>query len=141
MYDSALPWNAAHQVSLSLTFSQSLLKFMSIESVMLSNHLIHCHPFAFIFSQHQGLCQWVGCSHYVVKILELLETYDAINSDIYVIANVPPNRPVQSAVKSKGHMQIFSMNLGNLDIVEILLPLWAHDVWNESESQSIKAIY
>ena len=38
------PWTAAHQVSLSITNSQSLLKFMSIESVMPSNHLILCHP-------------------------------------------------------------------------------------------------
>ena len=38
------PWAAARQVSLSITNSQSLLKFMSIESVMPSNHLILCGP-------------------------------------------------------------------------------------------------
>ena len=38
------PWTAARQVSLSITNSQSLLKLMSIESVMPSNHLILCHP-------------------------------------------------------------------------------------------------
>ena len=38
------PWTAAHQASLSFTVSQSLLTFMSIESVMLSNHLIICRP-------------------------------------------------------------------------------------------------
>ena len=38
------PWMAAHQASLSFTIPQSLLKFMSIKSVMLSNHLILCHP-------------------------------------------------------------------------------------------------
>ena len=40
----ATPWNAARQASLSITNSQSLLKLMSIESVMPSNHLILCHP-------------------------------------------------------------------------------------------------
>ena len=40
----ATPWIAARQASLSFTVSQSLLKFMSIESVMLSNHLIICRP-------------------------------------------------------------------------------------------------
>ena len=40
----ATPWTAARQASLSITNSQSLLKFMSIESVMPSNHLILCHP-------------------------------------------------------------------------------------------------
>ena len=38
------PWTAAHQVSWSFTISQSLLKLMSIESVMTSNHLILCCP-------------------------------------------------------------------------------------------------
>ena len=38
------PWTAARQASLSITNSQSLLKFMSIESVMSSNHLILCCP-------------------------------------------------------------------------------------------------
>ena len=40
----ATPWTAASQASLSITNSQSLLKLMSIESVMPSNHLILCHP-------------------------------------------------------------------------------------------------
>ena len=39
------PWTAACQASLSITNSQSLLKLMSIESVMQSNHLILCPPF------------------------------------------------------------------------------------------------
>ena len=44
MSDSATPWTAAHQAPLSSPISQSLIKIMSIESVMLSNHLILCHP-------------------------------------------------------------------------------------------------
>ena len=40
----ATPWTAAHQASLSITNSRSLLKLMSIESVMPSSHLILCHP-------------------------------------------------------------------------------------------------
>ena len=39
------PWTAAHQASLSFTISQSLLKFMSIESMRVSNHLILCCSF------------------------------------------------------------------------------------------------
>ena len=38
------PWTAARQASLSITNSRSLLKLMSIESVIPSNHLILCHP-------------------------------------------------------------------------------------------------
>ena len=59
------PWTAAHQASLSFTISQSLLKLMSIESVMPSNHLILCHPLLLlpwifpsirIFSKETVLC-------------------------------------------------------------------------------------
>ena len=39
-----IPWTAAHQTFLSFTIFQSLLKLMSIESVMPSNHLILCRP-------------------------------------------------------------------------------------------------
>ena len=42
--DSATPWTAAHQASLSLTNYQSLPKFTSIESVMLSNRPTLCRP-------------------------------------------------------------------------------------------------
>ena len=41
------PWNAARQASLSITNSWNLLKLMSIESVMPSNHLILCRPLLF----------------------------------------------------------------------------------------------
>ena len=46
----ASPWTAACQASLSITSSQSLLKLMSIESVMPSNHLILCHPLLLLLS-------------------------------------------------------------------------------------------
>ena len=42
----ATPWTAAHQASLSFTISWSLLRLMSIESVMPSNHLILVVPFS-----------------------------------------------------------------------------------------------
>ena len=46
----ATPCRAAHQSSLSFTNSQSLLKLMSIESVMSSNHLVLCHSLLFLLS-------------------------------------------------------------------------------------------
>ena len=61
----ATPWTAAHQASLSITNSQSLLKLRFIESVMPSNHLILCHPLLLlpsifpritIFSNESVLC-------------------------------------------------------------------------------------
>ena len=70
----ATSWTAASQVSVSSTVSWSLLKFMSIESVMASNHLILCHPLLLpsifpsirVFSSES-----VGSSHQVAKALEL----------------------------------------------------------------------
>ena len=59
------PWITARQVSLSITNSQSLLKPMSIESVIPSNHLILCHPLLLltqipptitVFSNESTLC-------------------------------------------------------------------------------------
>ena len=60
-----IPWTSACQASLSFTISQSLLKLMSIELVMPSNHLILCHPLLLlpslfssirVFSSESALC-------------------------------------------------------------------------------------
>jgi len=53
--DSATPWTTACQVSLSFTISLSLLKFMSVGSVMLSNHPILCHPLLLLPSIFPGI--------------------------------------------------------------------------------------
>ena len=51
MSDSLLPpWTAACQASLSITNSQSLLRLMSIKSVIPSSHLILCHPLLLLLS-------------------------------------------------------------------------------------------
>ena len=65
-------WITACQASLSITNYKSLLKLMSIELVMPSNHLILCFPSspAFNLSQHQGLLQGVSSLHQVAKVLE-----------------------------------------------------------------------
>ena len=65
MFDSATPWTAARQASLSITNSQSLLKLMSSESEVPSNHLILCRPLLLlpsifpnirVFSNESVLC-------------------------------------------------------------------------------------
>ena len=50
VFNSATPWTAAHQASLSFTISQSLLRLTPTESVMPSNHLIFCHPLLLLSS-------------------------------------------------------------------------------------------
>ena len=65
MSDSVTPWTAAHQASLSFTVSQSLLKLMSIESVMAYSGFVLCCPLLLlpsifpsikVFSNESALC-------------------------------------------------------------------------------------
>ena len=83
----ATPWTAAHQASLSVTISQSLLKFMSIDSVMVmpSNHLILCRPLLLlpsifptirVFSNESVLCiRWPEYWSYIlIKTSILFQT-------------------------------------------------------------------
>ena len=62
----ATPWTAAHQASLSITISQSLLRLSSIESVMPSNHLILCHPLLLLTSIFPSI--WVFSSESALLI-------------------------------------------------------------------------
>jgi len=64
------PWTAARQASLSITDSQSLLKFLSSDVIEPSHPLSSPSPPTFNLSQHQGLFQWVSSSHQVDKVLE-----------------------------------------------------------------------
>ena len=79
----ATPWTAAHQTSLSFTISPSLLRLISIEPVVLSNHFILCRPllcfnwhlllqdsFLFLFSSGDYLC-----SHTLLRVRSLQMTY------------------------------------------------------------------
>ena len=59
----ASTWTAAHQASLPITSSWRLLKLMSIESVMPSNHLILCHPFLLLSSIFPSIRVFFPVSH------------------------------------------------------------------------------
>ena len=70
---SAVPWTAACQASLSITWS--LLKLMPSESVMPSNHLILCHPLLLppsVSPRIRAFFQGVGPLHQVVKVSDFL---------------------------------------------------------------------
>ena len=72
------PWTATHQAHLSFTISRCLLRFISIESVMPSNHLILCHPLLLlssvfpsirVFSHELALCiRWPKCWSFCFSI-------------------------------------------------------------------------
>ena len=87
------PWTAAHQPSLSFTISWSLLKLMSIELVMLSNHLILCHPLFFqpslfssirVFSNESAIyIRWPKCWSFNFSISPSSEYSGLISFRIY----------------------------------------------------------
>ena len=86
MSDSVIPWTAAHQASLSNTNSWSLLKLMSIESVMPYNHLIFYHPLLLlpsifpnimVFSNESALhIRWLKYWSFCLSISPSNETQD-----------------------------------------------------------------
>ena len=71
MSDSAIPWTAARQASLSITNSRSLLNQTHVhrvgDAIQPSHLLLSPSPPAFNLSQHQGLFKWVSSSHQVAK--------------------------------------------------------------------------
>ena len=99
------PWTAAHQASLSITNFQSLLKLMSIELVMSSNHLSLCYPLLLppsvfpcirVFSNESVLCirwpkvlefqsqhqssQWIFRTSFMIDWLDLLAVQGTLES-------------------------------------------------------------
>ena len=72
MSDSLRSHGLQHtRLSLSFYISQSLLKLMSIESLMPSNHLILCYPLSLLPSIFPSIREWVSSSNQVAKVLEL----------------------------------------------------------------------
>jgi len=89
------PWTTAHQASLSITNSQSLLKLMSIESVMPSNPLILCRPLLFlpsifpsirVFSNESVLCiRWPKYWSFSFSISPSNEYSGLISFSMYIL--------------------------------------------------------
>ena len=117
----ATPWTAARQASLSFTFSWSLLKLMSIESMMPSNHLILCRPLLLlpsvfprirVFSIESAVCirwpkywnfsfspsnEYSGLISFKIDWLDLLAVQGTLKKASYVITPyVIPKRMSQT---------------------------------------------
>ena len=88
----ATPWTAARQASLSITNSRSLLKLMSIESMMPSNHLILCHPLLLLPS---------------------------ISPSIRVFSNKLKNKNHMGIIPSKEHPGLISFRMDWLDLLAV----------------------
>ena len=95
----ATPWTAAPQASQSFTISQSLLRFESVESVMLYNHLILCPLFSFCLQSFPASgsfpVSWLFAS--VAKVLEL-QHHSALHDTQLIVA-------ITTAISFIGHFQ------------------------------------
>ena len=114
---------AACQASLFITNSRSLLKLMSIESVMPSNHLTLSSPSppAFSLSQHQGLFQWVSSSHQVAKTLAFPASASVLPMNIQDWS--PLGWTGWISLQSKGLSRVFSNTTVQNEPHSILLHL------------------
>ena len=109
MSDSAIPWTATLQTSPSITNSQSLLKFMSIESVMPSNPLIFCFPLLLlpsvfpsirVFSSELALCiKWHQDASASASVLPMnIQDWFPLGLNDWI------------SLQSKGLSRVFSVN-------------------------------
>ena len=110
----ATPWTAACQVSLSITNSQSLLKHISIQSVMPSNHLILCCPLLLssVFPSIRVFPN-VSSLHQVAKVLELQLQYHSsteYSGLIYIGIDWFDLLAVQGTLKTSPRSQFKSIN-------------------------------
>ena len=129
--DSATPWTAASQASLSFTISQSLLNFMSTESVMSPNHLVLCHPLFLlssifssirVFSNESVLCfRWPECWSYSFNISPCNEYSRLISFSMDWLDLLAVHRTLESLLQhhsSKApilwHSAIFKVRLSQL---------------------------
>ena len=100
------PWTVAHQASLSISDSQSLVKLMAIESVMPSNHLILCHPLLLLPAIFPGIrvfskvlhIRWPKCWSFSFSICSSSEYSGLISFRLTLLISL----------QSKGLSRVFS---------------------------------
>ena len=129
-----IPWTAAHQTSLSITNSWSLLKLMSILSVMPSNHLILCHsllllpsifPRIRVLSSESVLCiRWPKYWSFSFSISPSDE-YPSVLWDWLVGSPCSP----RDSQESSPTPQFKSINSSALSFLYSLTLISVHDYW------------
>ena len=128
------PWTAARQATLSITNSWSILKLMSIESVMPFNHLILCHPLLFPTSIFPSIRVFsnVSSSHQVAKLLELQLQHQSFQwifrTDFLYNGLVGSPRSPRDSQESSPTPQFKSINSSALSFLYIILTT-THDYW------------
>ena len=132
----ATPWTAAHQVSLSLTISQSWLKLMSIELVMPSNHLVLCHPLLLlpsilpsirVFSNKSALhMRWPKYQSFGFSVSPSSENSGLISFGIDWLDLLAVQGTLKSLLQ---HHSSKSINSSALSLLYGPTPTFIHDYW------------
>ena len=130
-----IPWTAARQASLYINNFQSLLKLMSIESVMPSNYPIICRPLLLplICPSHQGLSKWVSSSLEVAKVLEFQLKHQSFQWTLRT--DLPQDGVVGSPCSPRGSQessptpQFKSINSSMLSFLYSPTLMSIHDYW------------
>ena len=142
----ATPWTAVCQASLSFTISWSLLKFMSIESMMPSNHLILCCPFTpmpsiipsiRVFSNESALC--IKQSNYQSFSFSSRSLND-YSEFIFFRTDWFDLLAVQGTPKSSPAPQFKDISSSVVSLLYDLTFTFIHDYWKK-HSFDYKAVY
>ena len=123
------PWNATHQASLSITSSQSLLKFMAIEMVMPSNPLILYHPLLLtpsifsrirVFSNESALhirCQSIGASSSASVLPMNIQSWFHLGLTGFI------------SLQSKGLSRVFNTIVQKHQLISFQPSFWFNSPW------------
>ena len=104
----ATPWTAAHQASLSITNSWSLLKLMSIELLMPSNHLILCRPLLLLPSIYPSIRVFSNESVLHIKWPKYWSFSFSIVLPMNIHCWIPLGLTALIPLQSKGLSRVFS---------------------------------
>ena len=112
MFDFATPWTAVHQASLSITNSQSLLKLMSTELVMASNHLVLCHLLLLLPSIFPSIFSKMSVLHMAVTNKDWIFLHMEASVNDFQIQMSGKKKQTGFSVFFQYQGQLFPNNLG-----------------------------
>ena len=109
--DSATQQTATHQASLSFTLTQSLLKFITPELVMLSNHLIFCHPLLLLPSVFPSIRVFSSELAFLIRQPKYWSYSFSINLWMSIQGWFPLELTGLISLQSKGLSRVFSSTI------------------------------
>ena len=129
----ATPWIAARQASLSFTISWSLFKLISIELLMTSNHLVHCHPLLLLPSIFPSIWVFSNKLAFCISFPKYWSFRFSISSSMNIQDWFPLGLTGWISLQSKGLTRVFcNMTVQEHQFFGAQPFLWStsiHDYW------------